>query len=95
MTSSPVSLATRKSVLLARSSLCRLQIASDVATVREGLRWPRAGIALAMSPVGRSALFGLVALVAGRGKVSRLLRAAAIALALAKVAKTAIAAKAS
>ena len=79
-------LALRKQLLLARSSLYRLRIAHDLATVREGLRWPRVGMAVAASPSARSALLGLLVLIAGETPVTRLLRGAALALVLAKLA---------
>lgn len=79
----------RKQVLLARSSLDRLQIAHEAAAARESTRWPRIGIAFA-SAAGRSVLFGLLAsMIVGRGRAARLLRGAAIAVALAKLAHSA------
>lgn len=78
--------ALRKQVLLARSSLYRLRIAHELAAVQESLRSPRVGMALATSPPARSALLAVLVLVAGRGRVARLLRAAALVLGLAKLA---------
>jgi hypothetical protein len=82
----------RKQVLLARSSLYRLRMSHEIGAVRESARWPRIGIALASSPAGRAALFGLLApMIIGRGRMARLVRGAAIALAVAKLARSAAA----
>lgn len=78
-------LALRKDLLIARAQLQRLKIAHQVGELREGLSWRNAATAFASSP-GRSLFFGLLLLVAGRSKVANLVRIAAGAVALAKVA---------
>lgn len=79
-------LALRKEVLVARASLQRLKVGHELEALREGMRWPRAVAAIATSPPVRSLLFGLLLLVVGRGRVARLVRLGAGAVALAKVA---------
>ena len=78
-------LALRKDLLVARAQLQRLKIARQAGELRESLNWRNAAATLAASP-GRSLFFGLLLLVAGRSKVVRLVRIAAGAVALAKVA---------
>lgn len=78
-------LALRKDLLIARAQLQRLKIAREVGELRAGLSWRNAASTLASSP-GRSLGFGLLLLLAGRSKVANLVRIAAGALALAKVA---------
>lgn len=86
MSSAQERLAQRKRLLLARSSLQRLEIARELDALRAALRWPRAGLALAASPPVRKALLGLLLGFAGRGRLSRLLRMAAFAVVAVKVA---------
>lgn len=78
-------LALRKDLLVARAQLQRLKIARQVGELREGLNWRNAAATFTSSP-GRSLFFGLLLLVAGRSKVANLVRIAAGAVALAKVA---------
>lgn len=78
-------LALRKDLLVARAQLQRLKIARQVGELREGLNWRNVATTLTSSP-GRSLFFGLLLLVAGRSKVANLVRVAAGAVALAKVA---------
>ncbi len=78
-------LALRKEVLLARSALQRLTLARDVQALREGLRWPRAAAAIASSPASRSLLLGALVLLAGRGRIARLLRNVGLALGVARL----------
>jgi hypothetical protein len=78
-------LALRKDLLVARAQLQRLKIARQAGELRESLNWRNAAATLAASP-GRSLFFGLLLLVAGRSKVAKLVRIAAGAVALAKVA---------
>jgi hypothetical protein len=91
MSESVETLELRKQALLARSSLCRLRIAYEVTTIRESMRWPRIGLALAASPPARFALFDALELIVGRGRLAQVLRGAAFALALAKLARSAAA----
>lgn len=79
-------LALRKEVLVARATLQRLKVACEVEALRENLRWPRAVAAIAASPPARSALFGLLLLVTGRGRLARFVRIAAATLALTRLA---------
>jgi len=79
-------LALRKEVLVARASLQRLKIGSELEALREDLRWPRAVAAIATSRAIRSALFGGLLILAGRGRAARLVRAAAAVAALIKTA---------
>lgn len=78
-------LALRKDLLVARAQLQRLKIAREVGELRASLNWRNAASTLTSSP-GRSLFFGLLLLVAGRSKVANLVRIAAGAVALAKVA---------
>lgn len=77
-------LALHKEVLVARASLQRLRVERDVLALRQGLRWPLVGVALASSPTARAGLFALLTL-AGR-RAPRLLGRAAVVAALAVVA---------
>jgi hypothetical protein len=78
-------LALRREVLVARSSLQRLKIGRDVDALRESLQWPRALRAVTSTPQGRSLLFGMLLLVTGSGRLARMVRMAAAALAVAKL----------
>ena len=78
-------LALRKDLLIARAQLQRLKIAREVGDLRAGLNWRNAVTTFTSSP-GRSLFFGLLLLVAGRSKLANLVRIAAGAVALAKVA---------
>ena len=78
-------LALRREVLVARSALQRLKIGRDVDALRESLQWSRALRAAASSPPVRSVLFGVLLLVAGSGRLARMVRTAAAALAVAKL----------
>lgn len=78
-------LALRKDLLVARAQLQRLKIAREVGELRAGLSWRNAATTLTSSP-GRSLGFGLLLLLVGRSKVANLVRIAAGAVALAKVA---------
>lgn len=78
-------LALRKDLLVARAQLQRLKIARQAGELRESLSWRNAATTLASSP-GRSLVFGLLLLVAGRSRVANLVRIAAGAVTLAKVA---------
>lgn len=86
MTSSRELLALRKEVLVARAALQRHKIGHDLDLLREDLRWPRAVAAIASSPPVRSALFGVLLLVVGGGRLARLVRAAAGLVAIVKLA---------
>jgi hypothetical protein len=77
-------LALRKEVLVARSSLLRLQAAADVQRLREGLRFGNVRTAIAAQPSGRKALFALLLVLAGSRQLARMVRVAAAAVAVAK-----------
>jgi hypothetical protein len=79
-------LALRKDLLAARASLQRLTLAREAVRLRESLGWQRTAAAIATLPAARSLLFGLVLLVAGKGKVARLVRIAGAAIGLARLA---------
>jgi hypothetical protein len=79
-------LALRKDLLVARAALQRLRVRRDTDALRESLRWPRAATAFATSPRGLSITFALLLAVAGRGRLARLVRAAATLVALARLA---------
>lgn len=87
MSDSPGLLAARKHLLVARSSLYRLKMQQELGTLRESLRWSRAGAALATSPPARSLLFGLIVLILGRRRLGRLIWGAGRAILLLKLAR--------
>lgn len=69
-------LAARKQLLLARSALHRLELQHGARSLRRSLVAPKTALAFAASPPGRKLLLSALVLLAGRGRVSRLLRAA-------------------
>lgn len=77
-------LALRKDLLVARAQLQRLKIARQAGELRESLNWRNAATTLATSP-SRALVFGLLLLVAGRGRMANLLRIGAGVVALARV----------
>ena len=77
MSSSAPNLREQRELLVARSALQRLEIARDLGLVRDSLRGPRLGIAVGALALG----------VAGLGRVGRAIRAAALGLALFKLAR--------
>jgi hypothetical protein len=77
-------LALRKEVLVARAALQRLQVRREIEVIREDLRWPRALVAIAASRPARSALLGALVVLAGRGRLARLVGAAAAVTAIVK-----------
>ena len=86
MSSSPDVVVLRKELLLARASLQRLKLRHEIDGFRESLRWPNAVGAIAASPKVRSLTFALLLAVAGRWRVARLVRGAAIAVVVARLA---------
>jgi hypothetical protein len=78
-------LALRREVLVARSSLQRLKIGRHADALRESLQWSRALRAATSTPQGRSLLFGVLLLMTGSGRLARMVRMAAAALAVAKL----------
>ena len=81
--SSLPALRERRELLVARSALLRLEIARDVQDLRTTLSWPRAGLALATSPP----VLGLALGVVGRAGLGRIVRIAAAAFAVFKLAR--------
>jgi hypothetical protein len=77
-------LALRKDLLVARAQLQRLKIARQAGELRESLSWRNAASTLATSP-SRALVFGLLLLVAGRGRMASVLRIGAGVVALARV----------
>lgn len=77
-------LALRKDLLIARARLQRLKVARQVGDLRASLNWRNAATTLASSP-GRALVFGLLLLVAGRGKVASLVRVGTSVVALARM----------
>ncbi len=73
----------RKALLVARSSLYRLTLARDARLLRESLEWRN----LASSAPLRPLLFGALMLVAGRSRISALVRLATGAIMLVKAAQ--------
>jgi hypothetical protein len=73
----------RRELLVARSALQRLEVARDVQDLRAALSWPRAGLALATSPP----VLGLALGVIGRGGLGRIVRIAAAAFAVFRLAR--------
>lgn len=69
-------IAARKQLLLARSTLHRLELQQGARSLRGSLAAPKTAFAIAASPPGRKLLLSALVLLAGRGRVSRLLRGA-------------------
>lgn len=84
------SLALRKELLVARSSLCRLEIRHEMQSLRRSLSWREAGAAVVQTPAGRDALFLLAAEGIGRERTARWLAVAVQVLAIAKLASLAV-----
>ena len=80
----------RKQLLIARSSLQRLQLQQGVQALRSSAT-PRAALSLARASPLRSAILGGLMLVAGRQRVARLVSAAMAAVAIAKAVRAATA----
>ena len=84
MSRAAADLEARRRLLVARSALERLELASGVQALREGLVRPRSVLSLIASPPVVAMVLGL----AGRGRALRLARLAAAAFALARVARS-------
>lgn len=76
MTRTREELAARKQLLLARSTLHRLELQHGARSLRRSLVAPKTALAIAASPPGRKLLLSALVLLAGRGRASRLLRGA-------------------
>jgi hypothetical protein len=80
-----VTLAQRKTLLLARSSLYRLTLAREADVLRESLHWRNVLSSAAHSGAWRPLALAALLLVAGRGRIAGFLRLATRALAVAKL----------
>lgn len=78
-------LALRKEILVARSSLTRLQVRQEALLLRHSLSWRRVGAAAAASPAARDAVFLLAAAGLGRSRVARWLAVAGRILAVVRL----------
>ncbi|HZZ94328.1 MAG TPA: hypothetical protein VFE23_17335 [Usitatibacter sp.] len=82
-------LALEKQLLVTRASVQRLRIAQQLGALREEARLPRLARQVAGSPRAQGALFTLLVAVAGRrGRVGHWLRAAALAVSVARFARS-------
>jgi hypothetical protein len=90
MTEESELLAQRKQLLLARSSLGRLQIQHQLTNVYASVSWTRIGIKAATSLPVRSALFGLAVSRLGHNRVAQLIALASKAVLFAKITGVAI-----
>lgn len=84
-------LARDKQLLLARSSLCRLQLHRRSLDLRHSLPWDSAAVVVTAAPALRRIGFGLVALLAGLDRTARFLRLAGRVVLIARLAGSAIA----
>lgn len=82
-------LAARKQLLVARSSLHRLQLVHEARMLRRSLITPRSIYSIAASAPVRPLLFSALLFVAGRTRFARLIRGAMIVLTVVKVVRAA------
>jgi hypothetical protein len=78
-------LAERKTLLLARSSLQRLEIAREADLFRESLNWRRLVSSAASAGSLRPLIFGVLTLAAGRSRLARILGVATRVIAIVKM----------
>ena len=83
-------LSLRKEILLARSSLCRMQARYHADALRRSLSWRGAGAAVASSPAARDAVFLVAAEGLGRRRTARWIAWAGRALVVARLALAAL-----
>lgn len=83
-------LAARKQLLIARSTLARLQMQSELLGLRESVSWTRIGLKAATSAPVRSALFGLAVSRLGHNRMARLLGLASRVILIAKMTGVAV-----
>lgn len=88
MNNPPPSLADRKALLLARSSLHRLQLSHEADALRESLNWRNLASSAASSGAMRPLAIGAIILIAGRKRISSLVRLATGAIMVVKVVRT-------
>ena len=79
-------LAARKHLLVARSRLHRLELQHEAAALRRRLMRPRTVFAIASSAPVRPLVFSALTLALGRGRLSKVLRVAMAAVAIATAA---------
>jgi hypothetical protein len=84
-------LAARKQLLIARSTLTRLQIQSELLGLRDSVSWTRIGLRAATSAPVRSAMFGLALSRLGHNRMARLLGLASKVILAAKMTGVAVA----
>jgi hypothetical protein len=81
-------LVARRDLLVARGAVQRARAALEVASLRESLNWRQSAAALTGSPRGRSALLGVALFLLSRGRAGRILRAATLAIAVFRLARS-------
>jgi len=81
-------IAARRELLVARGAVQRARAALEVGALRESLQWRRSAAGLATSPRARSALIGVALVLLGRGRAGRILRAATLAIAVFRLARS-------
>jgi hypothetical protein len=77
----------RKTLLLARSSLQRLEIAREADLLRESLRWRKLASSAAGAGSLRPLILGALVLAAGRGRIASFLGVATRVIAIFKIVK--------
>ena len=87
MSDSKPSLADRKALLLARSSLHRLTLARDALALHKSLQWRNLASSATHSGAARPLLYGALMLLAGRSRLSALVGLATRAVMLVKAAR--------
>ena len=80
-------LAARRELLVARARLHRLELRHHASTLRRSLLRPMTALSVATSPAMRPLLLSVVMFAFGRGRASKLLRAALVVLAVTKGAR--------
>ena len=95
MSSKLEALAARKELLIARASLQRLQVASELAGLRERLHWSRSVGPYLSSPRVLSLLVAVALLGLRRTRFARLARWAGVALTIVRIVRSAMASRAS
>ena len=83
------SLAARKQLLVAQSTLYRLQLVHESRVLRRSLFTPRTALSVATSAPVRPLIFSALLLVVGRGRLARLIRGAMMILTVVKVVRAA------
>jgi hypothetical protein len=81
-------LAARRELLVARGAVQRARAALEAGRLRESLHWRRSVATFAASSSGRSALMGTALFLLGGSRAGRFLRAAALAIAAFRLARS-------